>query len=353
MQGVGDERAAAAAHAKARNAAAVLTFVLLLVATELVCRAFASSGFLYRRLDVSGALTSVPEIEDRLRSRGPGAVVLLGDSILGGTALWEHRVEHPRARALGAALAKELAASGRGTVGLAADGLLLPDLEPLARKAADARAGSVLLLLNFRMFAAEFQTPERAISRDFLVPPRAGGGEKAQEASLSRTLFDGAARDLATFRTAQLLRTLWYFPTQKDALQRLVEPFFGPEETDDVREAALRLKIAPYYKDAWSPASPAFHALLRISLEMKRRGVPLAVALAPQNPEVVEGVGDRATFEKNRALLAASLARTSRPLLDLSAKYPAESFLDHCHLTADGNHALAADLAHAALEARP
>lgn len=353
MQGDGAEDAATPARGRARNAAAVLTFLLLLGTTEVVCRAFASSGFLYRRLDVSGALTSVPEIEDRLRAGGPGAVVLLGDSVLGGTALWEHHVEHPRAQSLGAALAKELAAAGERTVGLGADGLLLPDIEPLARKAADARAGTVLLLLNFRMFASEFQAPERAASRDFLARPRGDGGEKVEEASLSRTLFDGAARDLATFRTAQSLRTLWYFPTQKDALQRMVDPFFGPEESDDVREAALRLKIAPYYKDPWSPASPAFHALTRISAELKRRGVPLAVALSPQNPEVVDSVGDRTVFEKNRALLAASLARTSRALLDLSTAYPAESFLDHCHLTAEANRRLAAELATLVAKAGP
>jgi hypothetical protein len=194
-------------------AAAVIVFFGLLLSSELVCRVLTASGALHRRADFSGALTSLADVRDRVRAfaNAPRRVVLLGDSVLGGTALWEHDVPRPRAVSLGAELANALRERGRTALHLGADGLLLPDIDTLAREAAEPAPESVLLLLNARMFAPEYQAAGKERSRDFLAgPPRAG----LEETQLSRRVFEGASRNVALFRTTQLLRTIWYFPTQ-------------------------------------------------------------------------------------------------------------------------------------------
>jgi hypothetical protein len=329
--------------------AALGTFFALLLVAELVCRLLAGSGLLYRHFDFSGALTSLPEIEDRLgafRSE-PRRVVLLGDSVLGATALWERGERDPRRDSLSAALGRELRAHGRTAISLGADGLLLPDIHSLEDPVVAASPESVLLLLNFRMFAPEFQEGSRAFSRDFLSGPATLARGRRGEPELSRWLFDRATRDVALFRTTQLLRTLWYFPTQRDALRRLAEPLFRPSDGGDLREAALRLRIAAFYRGDWKTPSPAFEALSALVAELHARGVRLAVVLAPQNPEVVDDVGDREAFERNRSLLRARLAQRHPDIgyWDLSDRYPPERFLDHCHLDARGNRLLARELA--------
>ncbi len=91
--------------------------------------------WLYRRLDFSGSLTSLPELQERIawNARRPRPVFLLGDSVLGATALWEHRLEHPRRLTIPARLAPPAAAAGWSVQSLGADGLLLPDLEAIDR----------------------------------------------------------------------------------------------------------------------------------------------------------------------------------------------------------------------------
>lgn len=346
-----DTRTASSSGAPVSRRAVVCTFAALLAFTEIACRVFAATGFLYRRFDLSGALTSLAEVDDRLRivHSDPRAVVLLGDSVLGGTALWEHREPRAREAALASGLRRELARTGRASVSLGADGLLLPDLQALAQPIAEAHPGAVLLLVNFRMLASEFQSTERATSRDFLAPARPHGSTGSPEPVLSRLLFTEASRHVALFRTAQLVRVLWYFPTQRDAIQRLVDPLFSPDQSDDVREAALRLKIAPIYRETWRMDAIALRAARDLVRTLSVRGIRTVVALAPQNPAVVEAVGDPEAFRRNRALLRETLAPAT--LHDLADRYPDDLFLDHCHLTAEGNQLLAVELARILSEA--
>jgi hypothetical protein len=352
----GPDRAPLARDGGARIsvAGAVATFFILLLVAEGSARWAAGSGWIYRRLDFSGSLTSLPELEQRIawNARRSDPIFLLGDSVLGATALWEHRFEHPRRLTIPAQLAPSAAAGGMSVQSLGADGLLLPDLEAIDR-AIDAvqphAPARRLIVLNVRMFAAEFASSGKALSREFLLPELESAGAPPDPAlarrddALGGSLSAGAARHSVLARTAWQLQPLWYFPTRRDAFRRLLEPAHGgaAEGDADLQEAALHLKVDPYYRDRWDPSSVAFRALGALLEAARRRGdVQTIVVLTPQNPEFV---GDTATFASNRRVLSEFVARHSQPggasvaYRDLGEQFPSDRFLDHCHLTPDGN----------------
>jgi hypothetical protein len=324
-------------------AGAAATFFFLLLAAEAVARIAAGSGWLYRRLDFSGTLTSLPELRQRIawNAGRPRPVFVLGDSVLGATALWEHRVDHPRRQTIPARLAPTAAAAGWSVSSLGADGLLLPDLEAIGRELERAKPARMLVVLNFRMFAPEFADPAKAMSRGFLLPALAGRvpdprlGRDAD--SLGERLAGETADHVALARTAWQLQPLWYFPTRRDAFRRLLEPAeSASEENADLQAAALRLKVDPYYRDRWDPSSTAFRALGAL-LDAARERPGTLVVLTPQNPEFV---ADRDTFAANRRILGDFVAAHGGAALeyrDLADRFPADRFLDHCHLTPEGN----------------
>jgi hypothetical protein len=331
-------------------AGAAATFLALILLAEFAARWAAGSGWLYRHFDLSGSLTSLPELRQRVawNDRRPYPIFLLGDSVLGATALWEHRVEHPRRLTIPAALAPPAAARGMSVQSLGADGLLLPDLEAIdrtieARRAQTHASARRVIVLNVRMFAAEFAAPGKAVSRDFLRPELEGGVPDAtlgrREDALGEGLSTSAARYCALARTAWQLQPLWYFPTRRDAFRRLLEPASAAaDENTDLQEAALHLKVDPYYRDAWDTSSPAFRALGALLEAARSRGTnQTIVVLTPQNPEFV---ADAATFDRNRRVLSEFVGArmgASVAYRDLAKAFPPEKFLDHCHLTPEGN----------------
>ena len=113
-----------------------------------------------------------------------------------------------------------------------------------------------------------------------------------------------------------------------------------------MREAALEMRVAPFYRNSWATAAQSFGALR--TLLRSSRSVPgrLTIVLSPQNPDVVRAVGNAATVEANRRHLAAFLHAEAAGTRyeDWLARYAPALFLDHCHLTAEGNRRLAADL---------
>src|SRR5262249_19186447 len=124
-----------------------------------------------------------------------------------------------------------------------------------------------MIVLNVRMFAGEFAAAGKALSRDFLRPELEGAVPDAtlgrRDDALGDRLSASAARHCALARTAWQLQPLWYFPTRRDAFRRLLEPAQADAsgESADLQEAALHLKVDPYYRDRWDTASPAFRAL--------------------------------------------------------------------------------------------
>src|SRR5258708_4090820 len=229
------------------TAAGLLTvFLFCLVGSEFFCHWPAGNGFWYRHWDFTGDLTSLPEVEDRLASvsKNPRRIYLLGDSILGPTALKEHRIPFPRDHSLSISLQKDAAPESRTILSLGADGLLLPDLEALGHEIEKYPPEQVLLVLNMRMFTREFEEGPKAISRTFLMadlPPEVAAQFKPVKApETGEKVETWADLHWVLFRTCKLLKTLWYYPSQKDFFQSLLEKLLNKEEDEDLKQAALK-----------------------------------------------------------------------------------------------------------------
>jgi hypothetical protein len=325
-----------------------LALVCWIVAAEIFCRT-ATQGFWYRHFDFSGRLVSLPEIADRLTyyTQSPFSVCVLGDSVAGASALIEHRVPDAEAGSLTRRLQANFARRGRHLFSLSADGMLIPDIESIATAFDAAPPAGVLILLNYRMFAPELQTAA-GVSRAFLERDAGRRQVSDSSASLSAVVEGFAQRHSALFRSTQLLKSLWYFPTQKDFFQRQLERWMPPPRDADLVEAALKLKVASYYRDvAWRTDSAAFRSLGRLLERLDTAHIPARIVLTPQNTDFLGDLLDPEMFRQNRAVLdefVRAHAGGGTVYVDWAERYPARSFLDHCHLTGEGNDQYARDL---------
>jgi hypothetical protein len=322
----------------------------LLLCSELASRYALKSGFLYRAFDLSGIVSSLPELRDRIRwaSSRPHPVIVLGDSVLGASALFEHGEKKARRQTVPVFLKQFGSSDGWSVESLGADGFLLPDLEVISRELRRAPPERILVILNVRMFASEFEDPAHAFSRDFLASdvrdasPRAP--QKTELNSLDARVSAWFSEKSSLLLTAHLLQPLWYFPTRRDFCRRLVEKVAGGEQDSEIREAALRLKVAPYYGERWNESAPAFRSLAELLAGLKG-SQRVVVVLTPQNSAFVK---DAETFHRNRGVLRSFVTTrgTGRfEYRDFSDRYSPDQFLDHCHLTAAGNRDYARALA--------
>ncbi|MBL8111846.1 MAG: hypothetical protein JNK60_03095, partial [Acidobacteria bacterium] len=226
---------------------------------------------------------------------------LLGDSVAGPTALLQNAVERAREQTLTAHLARRLP-----VLPLSADGLLLPDLEGLYERLGEDAPANLLVLLNFRMFAASFEVPEEALSRDALLPERAADLADARRRAgkgdaMGRRLYESAARASAFFLVSQTLRARLLAPSRKDLVERGLARLLPAADDEDLTASVLRLKVAPFSEDRdWNAASPAFRSLRRL-LSRRTTGFT-AVALVPQNPAETAAVSPE-RLARNRALV--------------------------------------------------
>ena len=322
-------------------------FLGLLLLAELFCRWGSSQGLWYRHWDFTGSLVGAAEAGERLDGasrRGPW-VLALGDSVLGPTSLLENRRPNAKSSTLARELEEAARPSGQTVLSLGADGILVPDLEGLVALAGRHPAPQqVLLLLNARMFAPQYRSGTQALSREFLEPYLGGDRGGLPQPGWG----DGAERHWALFRVAQLFKTLWYVPTQKAAIQRWLESLgLGPAD-EDLRLELLKRQVAPFYDPApWEESSLPFRSLDRLLGDLRERGLPVFVAFTPQNAAFLGPDLDQAAFRLNRERLGRFVrARLADPTqyLDLAEGWDPTLFLDHCHLTAEGNQSLATRL---------
>jgi hypothetical protein len=331
----------------------------LFLAAEALLRVTVPAGFWYRHLDVSGDMTSLPEIRDRIKYSHPleRPLFLLGDSILGASSLIEHRVPQARSKTLSRVLVSRLGARNQYALSLGSDGNLLTDILALNTEIQPQPGDRLLLLLNFRMFAEEFADGPKALSRYFLkadLPDEIQNrlqpsSPPSQETQLSDGLCDLMSRHWFLFRETQMMKTLWYYPSQKDFYQHLLETVVGANvDQADMVEAALKQKIATYYQPyLWDKNALPLVCLQKILASWAENHVHATVVLSPQNPKFLGPYLDRPSFKKNRVLLARFMkpyVSTNIHYEDWADHYPAKMFLDHCHLTVEGNEQYAADL---------
>jgi hypothetical protein len=335
---------------------ACVSFLGLILLSEIFLRLSVPAGFWYRHFDFSGDMTSLAELKDRIRYAAPQEhrVLLLGDSVLGASALMEHRIPQAREKTLYHRLRKDLASRGIPSLSLASDGLLMPDIEGLDPELQPYPPAKILLILNFRMFSEDFAEGSKALSRSFLTPNLqsriAPNPVPSAEAKLGDRLYTGMCDHWVLFRETQMAKTLWYYPSQKDFFQHMLEVVVGKNESQsDLIEAALKQKIAPYYKSyLWDRNALPLTCLKRVLDQWTALHIPVQVVLTPQNPKFLGSYLDKPSYRKNRKILAAFLRPYSTSgvdYLDWADRYPASFFLDHCHLTPEGNEKYAKDLA--------
>src|SRR5262249_53078547 len=265
-------------------------------------------------------------------SRKPQLTVLMGDSILGSGALLERGVPDARRRTIPVFLSQEAAGSGWSVVSLGADGLLLRDLEGIVDQLRTSPPRRAIVFLNIRMFADEYQEGSGTASRGFLATGSASKEWRRQ--FLGTGLGELAFAHSYLFRTTQLLKTCWYFPSQQAFFRRTVSRVLGEQDDRDVPGAAVALNVAPYYRSVWKTSAPSFRALDQILNSGLLKG-GLTLLLSPQNASFLGGSVDPAILEGNRATLRNFLhdrKSDSFNFLDWSDRYPSEEFLDHCHL---------------------
>lgn len=321
----------------------VTAFCLLIILSEGLSRWVIRSGFLYSRMNPVVDVTSRPETLDRLRwgSAQPNSLYLLGDSVLGPTAMTQKRLPDSRSNSLSHRLDLLARSSRACAVNLGCDGLLLTDIEALSEYLGQGKPKSVLLILNFRMFAPEFESGKTSVSRPYLNLHEVPGDSAARIESF-------LLRHSALFRVTRLLRTLWYQPSQKDFFQRIFESILHLESDPDIQQAALVMKVAPYYPSrVWDLNGAPFQSLEKTLSNLRLLHIPVMVVLTPQNPSFFGKRFDLVSFETNRRLLRAFLQKRQDPGLhyfDWAAHYPPNDFLDHCHLTPEGNARYASDL---------
>ena len=111
---------------------AITAFFGFLLLSELILRITVPDGFWYRHYDFSGEMTSLPELRDRLRydpNALPGrSVYLMGDSVLGPSALMEQRIPHAREDPF-QSIQDEFRSKDVSAISLGSDGMLMPDIE--------------------------------------------------------------------------------------------------------------------------------------------------------------------------------------------------------------------------------
>ena len=339
---------------------AALSFFGLLLLAEVFLRVAVPSGLWHKMFDPSGEMTSLADVQDRLRYDVPAgpSVLLLGDSVLGASALVDHRLAGARSKTLSSFLREDLKAGGLSCLSLGSDGLLLPDIQGLSSLFSSRPPTQVLILLNFRMFAKDYAQGPKALSRDFLTPQLSDSLRSrlappqppSQETLLGDRLYAAFCRHWFLFREAQVLKTIWYYPSRTDFFQRLLEKAVGRSpEAEDIAEAALKQKILSFYQaPVWDPGGVPFEALGLTLEEWAKLKVPVTVILTPQNKKFLGSRLDAQSFEKNRAALASFFKAPSRSNVryeDWSGRFPVDFFFDHCHLTPAGNEQYAKDLA--------
>jgi hypothetical protein len=211
------------------------------------------------------------------------------------------------------------------------------------------------------MFAPQFREGPAALSRGIFtenLPP----GERTRLATHDTTesriarAMEGLASHWTTFRVAQLLKSRWTLPSRTAALQRALERVTPRRVDADLEQAVLKSKVASYYEATpWDASSLPFRSLGRIVERLASQGTRVIVVLSPQNLAFLEGIVDREALESNRQRLARFMADRAdgAVYLDWATRFPEELFLDHCHLTAEGNVRFARDLASAVLGAAP
>jgi hypothetical protein len=149
------------------------------------------------------------------------------------------------------------------------------------------------------------------------------------------------------FKTLYQARGFWFSPNPQAAFQRLVERIFGDPLDADLRDAILRSRVESYYAPRlWKETDLQILKLLQLVRHASAQGSRALVVMAPQNVHFFETQESIPQLQENVERLSALLSGVSgvrfRSFLET---YPPEYFLDHCHLSPQGNQKFAEAIA--------
>ena len=319
----------------------------VLVGFVLVEIGFRIFNFPYRFLDVTGYTTSIHEINDRLkyyRSLDTN-VLLLGDSILGPSALLENVVDRSRDQTLTKFLQEELNPQNIKAVNFGADGLLLPDMATISQEVVKHDFPLTILLINMRMLSDVFNTPAKAFFNSNLA---LNSTLETTEQAAGDVIFDTLAKSLVSFRRLQQLRSLWFMPNPESVFQRMIEQF-SPVKDRDFKEMTLRQKVSQFYQSKTPDNQDYFFVALNKILELyMKNNQSLLIVFSPQNPEFVYGRNIKELLNSKISAISNEVARYQTAKIKFTSYAEAykrsDIFLDHCHLTPEGNKLFAKDL---------
>ena len=324
-----------------------ISLLIVLLTLEAISRVL-HPAFLAHAPD--GYISNVAHVDDVLsRARDESAILLLGDSVLGPSALLEHHVAAPRSKSLSSKLRQSFALANTAALSLGADGMLPADMTALVSHLPHDYRGGVVVILNARMFSSEFQLPNSARFFPFLKPlqqPETLSPESSDDVRLGNALFETLSKNSVLFRSLHQLRGYWFVPSPEGAIQRVIEDLSGYEGEGDLKEAILRQKVAPFYAPrVWSRDDPQIQELLAMVSDLASRRIPVTVVFSPQNPDFIMSPSDQATFTENVSRLGGWAQKAGATHVHLFAdRWGSDSFLDHCHLTPEANARLAQDI---------
>jgi hypothetical protein len=272
---------------------------------------------------------------------------MLGDSVLYGTALREHGIKAWRDQTPAAYL--QGLSGSPPVLNLSDEGLYPEDLLALAGAARGLKLKAAVVELNYRMLDHEAGEPAKALTRPYLqayLPPEFQGLSTAAASSLGMDSVSAWVEgNWRLLRYAEAWGEMSLPGGTKRLLSDWVAGHFPSQDGVDA-DVLLDMKIRPYYDaPAAGPQHRGLQALNALALRLSKLGVPVLVFLTPQNLERVADFLDPAALKQNRATLARCFQRPGIRYRDWSAERPGGTFLDHCHLDAAGNRALALRIA--------
>lgn len=324
-----------------------ISLALIFLTLEALARALHPT-FLSRAPD--GYISNAAHVRDVLsKGRDEKAVVLLGDSVLGPSALMEHHTIDPRSKSLSSNVIEVFRLSNQSALSLGADGMLPTDMEAITSELPTDFGGRVVIILNARMFSPEYQSPATERFFPFLNRRARIDGIASQttdDVRLGGLLFDTLSERSVLFRTLHQLRGFWFTPSPEGRIQQTIETFFGYEGEGDLKEAILRQKVAPFYAPrVWSKDEPQVRALLAMVTELTARHIPVSVIFSPQNPDYTVPPSTSGSLGENVARLRGWIEEAvGSRLYSFVDTRPPDSFLDHCHLTPEANASFADEI---------
>jgi hypothetical protein len=324
----------------------VTIFVLLLEIAASIALPLLSFG-------VSG-LESVEEVLLKLRAAPPSQpyILVLGDSVMVEGALERARVAAPREHSIAARLGRMLEAKAPGSrvVSLAMEGALANDYSAIERiiEKHYRLPAAVVMQLDYRLLSPT--NGPANLSRDWLrfyASDDAGDGVTADSKPIAKVVrpIDAFVHEQMLLDSdAYVLLRGWRRLARARIVSALVrQPELPPTGEDSV----IRLLVTQYYRsDSRLAAGRPMAVVERVIDRLLARRIPVLVCFTPAN---FEYLGDRINapmYEFNvsefRELLRRRYQSDARfRLAVFEGSIPARLFLDHSHLSADGNELMA------------